>query len=94
MIKITKEAIFAQAATTNTLLVCKLTIDGDHTSRGLVADFDNYSPKLRSGGVVVFDDYNEWDDVKPAIKELNKSGWCDLGPLDNECGTLYVMQKK
>lgn len=48
-------------------------IDGLHTREGVINDFNNYEPLLRSGGVLVFDDYlDKWDcpEVGPAIDEL------------------------
>jgi FkbM family methyltransferase len=43
-----------------------LIIDGDHSYRGVRADFERYSPLIRRNGIVIFDDYGsaEWPDVK------------------------------
>lgn len=32
-------------------------IDGDHTKKGVLQDWDDYSPLISSGGIVIFDDY-------------------------------------
>lgn len=36
-----------------------LFIDGDHSYRGVKADFENYSPMVRAGGIVLFHDIVE-----------------------------------
>ncbi len=43
-----------------------LIVDGDHSFAGVKGDFENYSPFVRLGGFVIFDDYgaNDWPDVK------------------------------
>lgn len=38
-----------------------LFIDGDHTARGVAADIAAWMPKLKSGGIVAFDDYGSPD---------------------------------
>lgn len=53
-------------------------IDGLHTKEGVLNDFANYEPMLRSGGFLVFDDYlDEWDcpQVGPAIDEIVNENW-------------------
>ena len=69
-----------------------LFIDGDHTYRAVVADFTNYSHFVRSGGYVIFDDYNDSQhspDVKKAVDaivdtiQMQKSGWEIIGDLTN-----------
>jgi predicted O-methyltransferase YrrM len=41
-----------------------LFIDGDHSFKGVSSDFNNYEKFLKSGGVIVIDDYNKrWPDV-------------------------------
>ncbi len=42
-----------------------LLIDGDHSYDGVRQDFENYAPLVRSGGIVVIDDYGveEWQEV-------------------------------
>ena len=52
-----------------------LFIDGDHTKKGVQADFTNYSPLVKKGGYVVFDDYQDEKnspEVKEAVDELLK----------------------
>jgi FkbM family methyltransferase len=43
-----------------------LIIDGDHSLDGVKFDFENYAPMVRSGGYILFDDYDvkEWPDIK------------------------------
>jgi len=51
-----------------------LYIDADHTEVGCKADYDNYSPFLVSGGLLIFDDYiqenNPTNGVKRVVDEL------------------------
>ena len=35
-----------------------LYIDGDHTAEGVQRDLDLFGPKLRSGAIIAFDDYD------------------------------------
>lgn len=43
-----------------------LIIDGDHSRAGVKRDFENYCNMVRSGGLIVVDDYGveEWPDIK------------------------------
>lgn len=63
-----------------------LIIDGDHSYEAVKADYDLYSPLMRPGGFIVFDDYgvDEWPDVSACVDEevvgspgveLVRSGW-------------------
>jgi predicted O-methyltransferase YrrM len=48
-------------------------IDGDHSTFGATRDFEIYSTMLKSGGILVFDDYlDEWDSpgVRIAIDQI------------------------
>jgi predicted O-methyltransferase YrrM len=66
----TAEAIEAAARRSYDLLV----IDGDHSYAGVKADFENYSPFVRLGGFVIFDDYGarEWPDIRRFVdKEMS-----------------------
>lgn len=62
-------------------------IDGDHSFDGVLQDFANYSNLLKSGGVLVFDDYlDEWDSagVRPAVDRIvdeNKEKFHIVGSL-------------
>lgn len=53
-----------------------LFIDGDHSAAGVRSDFDNFSPLVRSGGVIAFHDIMrrpgqiEGCDVMPVFDEL------------------------
>lgn len=46
-----------------------LFIDGDHSTEGALADFNMYSPLVRSGGLVAFHDYN-YQPVRRAIDSV------------------------
>ena len=47
-------------------------IDGDHTMSGVVADSVLCWPLLRSGGIVIWDDYR-WQKHRPAIERPQKA---------------------
>lgn len=44
-------------------------IDGDHSYAGVKTDFENYSPFVRPGGYIIFDDYDspDWPEVKAYV---------------------------
>ncbi len=47
-----------------------LFIDGDHTYEGVVKDLASWLVWLKSGGVAMFDDYNDITGVRKAIQEI------------------------
>lgn len=50
-----------------------LFIDGDHSFNGVKSDFELYSPLVKTGGYIIFDDYNDKQHspaVKPAVDEI------------------------
>jgi predicted O-methyltransferase YrrM len=49
-----------------------LYIDGDHTYIGVLKDIVSWIPHVKSGGVVLFDDYNDVTGVKQAINDTIK----------------------
>lgn len=68
-----------------------LFIDGDHLYNGVVNDFNLYSPLVKTGGYIIFDDYNDSEfspDVKKAVDGLveNLKSYQIIGCLDNEFG--------
>lgn len=48
-----------------------LLIDGDHSYEGVKWDYQKYGPLVRSGGIILFDDYGvkEWPDIKRFVDE-------------------------
>lgn len=62
----TSAAAIAEAASREYDL---LVIDGDHSYAGVKSDFENYSPFVRQGGFIIFDDYgaNDWPEVKQFV---------------------------
>jgi predicted O-methyltransferase YrrM len=75
-----------------------LFIDGDHTLNGVKLDFNIYSPMVKSGGYIVFDDYNDMEfspEVKVAVDELlsNLEGYDIIGTLPNIYGARPVNLK-
>jgi predicted O-methyltransferase YrrM len=68
-----------------------LFIDGDHSYNGVTKDFKFYSPLVKSGGYIIFDDYNDHQyspEVKVAVDDLIKGldTYEVIGCLDNEFG--------
>jgi predicted O-methyltransferase YrrM len=65
-----------------------LFIDGDHSYGGVVKDFELYSPLVKNGGYVIFDDYNDnkfSPEVKNAVDSLLKdlNGYEIIGTVPN-----------
>jgi predicted O-methyltransferase YrrM len=65
-----------------------LFIDGDHSFTGVKNDFTLYSPLVKNGGYIVFDDYNDNQfspQVKPAVDEIisNLEQYEIIGTLPN-----------
>ena len=68
-----------------------LFIDGDHSYNGVKNDFNLYSPLVKNGGYVVFDDYNDHvssPEVKSAVNEIVSTliGYKIIGTLPNVHG--------
>jgi cephalosporin hydroxylase len=68
-----------------------LFIDGDHKYQGVCNDFNLYSNLVKSGGYIVFDDYNDYiysPEVKLAVDYLikNVNGYEIIGTLPNNFG--------
>ena len=57
-----------------------LFIDGDHTKKGVLQDWKDYSNLVSKGGLVIFDDYWTGDLAKYAWK--NKSHWDEPERMD------------
>lgn len=85
-----------------------LFIDGDHSFDGVIKDFEMYSKLVKSGGYIIFDDYNDYQyspAVKPAVDRLVsnlKNDYNIIGTVKNtlgarpvECvdGNCFIMQK-
>ncbi len=50
-----------------------LFIDADHSYQGVINDFLRYHDLVKSGGYIIFDDYNDYmhcPEVKPAVTKL------------------------
>ncbi len=67
-----------------------LFIDGDHSYSGVKNDFNNYSPIVKSGGLIVVDDYATHDRRYEGVvtfcnKEINEKEFSRIGVfMDNE----------
>ena len=55
-----------------TKIIDYLFIDGDHSTEGVLGDFISYKDKVRKGGLIVFDNYNDpsWKEVKPTVDNI------------------------
>lgn len=58
-------------------------IDGDHSTAGVAADFENYGPLVRPGGMIIFDDYgsDHWPGIQPYVDEVVRAdpNWVWIG---------------
>lgn len=70
-----------------------LFIDGDHSYKGVMDDFNNYLPFVKKDGFIVFDNYNDnaWKEVTTAVDELLKKD--NNIQLVKKCGKCCVVQK-
>lgn len=62
-----------------------LFIDGDHTKKGVLQDWEDYSNLVTKGGIVIFDDYWTGQYEKAAWKKEDENGvkWMDVvGAVD------------
>ena len=85
-----------------------LFIDGDHTYGGVKKDFEMYSPLVRRGGYIIFDDYNDHkfspdvkrcvDDLLPQLNEYEVIGFLpnlyDARPKELMDGNCFIIKKK
>lgn len=58
-----------------------LFIDGDHEYESVKKDIQDYVPKVKHGGLIIFHDYGSWDGVTRAVKETNLSFVRQVGSL-------------
>jgi predicted O-methyltransferase YrrM len=84
-----------------------LFIDGDHTSIGVKNDFELYSPMVKNGGYIIFDDYNDHQfspEVKPTVDNIISTldGYEIIGTIPNtfkarpesmEEGNCFIIKK-
>jgi predicted O-methyltransferase YrrM len=68
-------------------------VDGSHSYEGVKADILAWQPRLKFGGIMVFDDYdNDLHEVTPAVNELmlaNGDDWNFAGQV----GTMIAFEK-
>ena len=69
-----------------------LFIDGDHSFDGVIKDFEMYSKLVKSGGYIIFDDYNDYQH-SPAVKHADdglvsnlKNDYNIIGTIQNTLG--------
>lgn len=79
-----------QAAYDFNLPVDFLFIDADHQDDSILKDCSSWLPKLRSGGIVVFDDYfnDDFPSVARRVEEQTKD-WEIIGQVD----TIMIKRK-
>jgi predicted O-methyltransferase YrrM len=69
-----------------------LFIDGDHSRDGVILDFEMYSKFVKSGGYIIFDDYNDYQyspQVKLAVDTIVsnlKNSYNIIGTVKNTLG--------
>jgi predicted O-methyltransferase YrrM len=64
-----------------------LFIDGDHSYNGVIQDFNIYSKLVKSGGYIVFDDYNDYQH-SPRVKRAVDYIISNLDNLYHIIGTV------
>lgn len=47
-------------------------IDGDHSYEGVKKDLECWFPKIKSGGVIAYDDYPRWPSIVKAVHEFHE----------------------
>ena len=59
-----------------------LFIDGDHSKKAVLLDFENYESKVNVGGLIAFDNYNDcsWPGVLEACNEIQKEHCIENNP--------------
>lgn len=65
-------------------------IDGDHTKKGVLQDWKDYSSLVTKGGIVIFDDYWIGEYERAAWKKEDENGvkWMDVvGAVDEIAGS-------
>jgi predicted O-methyltransferase YrrM len=73
-----------------------LFIDGDHSYDSVILDFEMYSKLLKSGGYIIFDDYNDYQyspQVKPSVDSIVsnlKNSYNIIGTVKNTLGARPI----
>jgi len=61
-----------------------LFIDGDHSYKGISNDFNNYTKFVKTGGLIVIDDYNsQYPDIIRFCNEIEYSKFTKIGVFNN-----------
>ena len=87
-----------------------LFIDGDHTTNGVINDFNNYVGLVKSGGYIAFDDYLDFQyspevhgAVNDIVSKLNHEEFYIIGALtyellkdftDFNANNIFLLKKK
>jgi hypothetical protein len=67
-------------------------IDGDHTYLGCKVDIEQWCPKVRSGGILMFNDYPQFPGVVQAVDSAVKSAKLQLHKLDGNNVYFFVKE--
>lgn len=77
-----------------------LFIDGDHSKKAVLSDFNNFSKLVKKGGYICFDDYLDfkyspqvYDAVNEIVTSLNKKEYEIIGSLEYELTKKYTDMK-
>jgi hypothetical protein len=65
-------------------------IDGNHSEASAVFDVEHWLPKVKSGGIICFDDAH-WESTQPAVKILLNT--CQLMPESNSKKQYLFLRK-
>jgi predicted O-methyltransferase YrrM len=66
-------------------------IDGNHSEKSAIFDVEHWLPKVKSGGIICFDDA-WWESTQPAIKMLLKE--CDIMQESSPKWQYIFLQKR
>ena len=72
----------------NKIVIDMLHIDGNHDSKFVQLDVNNYCSRVKDGGIIVFDDI-DWDSVRGCYEEYKNS--CRVLFETNNFGILYKL---
>lgn len=71
--------------------ISTLFIDGDHSYMGTLKDIASWLPLVEHGGTIMFDDYNDKEEVKQAVIDILKDG---TAYTDHRIdGEMYICKK-
>jgi cephalosporin hydroxylase len=69
-----------------------LFIDGDHSYEGMVADFYDYSPLVRAGGIIAVHDIFYLDPVAKAWEDIPGNDWYESPRNRSSIGIGFIIK--